>query len=110
MNFQTIEKLTRVLSLLGMLTFKDLYGKLYFSRTAGPHVTVNGRDCVNLATFNFLGLLGDPAIKVFLFDCVPSVTSIFILKEAAAKSIGKYGVGSCGPRGFYGTVGMFSSD
>lgn len=27
------------------------------------------------------------------------------MQEVAAKSIGKYGVGSCGPRGFYGTVG-----
>ena len=29
-----------------------------------------------------------------------------VYKDVAAKSIGKYGVGSCGPRGFYGTVGM----
>ena len=28
-----------------------------------------------------------------------------ILKESAIKSIQKYGVGSCGPRGFYGTIG-----
>ena len=27
------------------------------------------------------------------------------LKETAIKSIQKYGVGSCGPRGFYGTIG-----
>ena len=26
-------------------------------------------------------------------------------QESAADSIRKYGVGSCGPRGFYGTVG-----
>jgi hypothetical protein len=35
---------------------------------------------------------------------------MFQLQEAAVKSLRKYGVGSCGPRGFYGTVGKkFSS-
>lgn len=57
------------------------------SGTAGSHITVDGRECINLATFNFLGLLENSSVK-----------------EVAAKSIGKYGVGSCGPRGFYGTV------
>ena len=54
----------------------------------GVHVVVNGRDCLNLATFNFLGFIGNSEVK-----------------EAAANTIRKYGVGSCGPRGFYGTVG-----
>lgn len=53
---------------------------------AGLHVTVNGKRCLNLATFNFLGLLGEQGIT-----------------SKAAESIQKYGVGSCGPRGFYGT-------
>jgi len=57
--------------------------------TAGPRITLNGKECINLATFNFLGLLGNQAVK-----------------ESAANSIRKYGVGSCGPRGFYGTVGV----
>ena len=30
-------------------------------------------------------------------------------QETAIKSIQKYGVGSCGPRGFYGTIGKFNS-
>ena len=29
----------------------------------------------------------------------------FVLQEASIKSLRKYGVGSCGPRGFYGTIG-----
>jgi len=41
----------------------------------------------NFATFNFLGLVGDRAII-----------------ESCKKTILKYGVGSCGPRGFYGTI------
>lgn len=32
----------------------------------------------------------------------------FSTKAAALASLKKYGVGTCGPRGFYGTFGMFS--
>lgn len=49
---------------------------------------VNGRDCLNLATHNYLGLVEDKGME-----------------ESAVECIKKYGVGSCGPRGFYGTVG-----
>lgn len=28
-----------------------------------------------------------------------------LMEEVAIKGLRKYGVGSCGPRGFYGTVG-----
>jgi serine palmitoyltransferase len=51
-------------------------------------MTINGKKCLNYATHNYLGLLEDDTIQ-----------------EAAIKSMRKYGVGSCGPRGFYGTVG-----
>ncbi len=27
-----------------------------------------------------------------------------VLQEECAATVGKYGVGSCGPRGFYGTI------
>lgn len=53
----------------------------------GKRVTVDGSDCLNLATQNYLGLLEDEQIL-----------------EDACKSLRKYGVGSCGPRGFYGTM------
>lgn len=33
------------------------------SSVAGPHITVNGTSCLNLGTFNFLGLLGNQTIK-----------------------------------------------
>ena len=33
-------------------------------RTVGVHITVNGKECINLATYNFLGFLGNTAIKV----------------------------------------------
>lgn len=50
-------------------------------------VTVNGKECLNLATFNFLNFIGNQSHH-----------------DRAIKAIRKYGVGSCGPRGFYGTV------
>lgn len=57
------------------------------SGRVGKRVTVNGVNCLNLASHNYLGLLENPEIT-----------------ENAIKSLRKYGVGSCGPRGFYGTV------
>lgn len=63
------------------LTSRVVAGRL------GKFVTVNGRRCVNMATHNYLGMVENPEIE-----------------EAAIKSLRKYGVGSCGPRGFYGTV------
>ena len=47
-----------------------------------------GVEALNLVSFNFLGLAGHPEVKA-----------------ACAAAIRKYGVGSCGPRGFYGTIG-----
>eukprot|EP00049_Salpingoeca_infusionum_P001465 m.48491 g.48491 ORF g.48491 m.48491 type:complete len:508 (-) comp11045_c0_seq1:343-1866(-) len=65
------------------------------ARTTGPvlqgvvgtHAQVAGKNVINMASFNFLGLVGDSRVE-----------------EAAVKSVRKYGVGSCGPRGFYGTI------
>uniref|UniRef100_A0A0C9S9D0 serine C-palmitoyltransferase n=1 Tax=Wollemia nobilis TaxID=56998 RepID=A0A0C9S9D0_9CONI len=54
---------------------------------AGPRTIVSGREVINLASANYLGLIGDRRI---IEKC-----------DAALK---KYGVGSCGPRGFYGTI------
>eukprot|EP00069_Balaena_mysticetus_P011818 bmy_21482T0 len=50
------------------------------------NIVVNGKEGINFASFNFLGLLDNPR-----------------LKAAALASLKKYGVGTCGPRGFYGT-------
>lgn len=56
--------------------------------TAGPVVQLeNGKSLVNLATFNFMGLVGNSKMNA--------------VAEATTR---KYGVGSCGPRGFYGTI------
>ena len=62
---------------------------LFFASRLGKHVTIDDRKCLNLATHNYLGLSEDRSL-------------------AALKALRKYGVGSCGPRGFYGTAGMFS--
>lgn len=54
---------------------------------ASTLVTIGGVECVNLATFNFLGLVGDAKMET-----------------QAIATARKYGIGSCGPRGFYGTI------
>ena len=60
---------------------KIVYGKM------GKIINIEGKECLNMATHNYLGLIEDESIQ-----------------EKAIESIRKYGVGSCGPRGFYGTV------
>lgn len=55
-----------------------------------PKLTWNGKTVVNLASFNFTGLAGNEQIK-----------------QSAIETLRKYGLGSCGPPGFYGTLGMF---
>lgn len=57
--------------------------------TPGTHIKLQGfaKPLVNLATFDFLGMGSRPE-----------------LKEVAVKALTKYGCGSCGPRGFYGTI------
>ncbi|EFJ35907.1 hypothetical protein SELMODRAFT_230105 [Selaginella moellendorffii] len=54
---------------------------------AGPTVQINGRKVINLSTANYLGFVGDERIK-----------------ESCNATLLKYGVGACGPRGFYGTI------
>lgn len=53
----------------------------------GKRITVNKVDCLNFATHNYLGLVENQ-------ECL----------DSALSAVGKYGVGSCGPRGFFGTV------
>lgn len=54
---------------------------------AGPHAIINGKEVVNFASANYLGLIGNEK-----------------LHESCTSALEKYGVGSCGPRGFYGTI------
>ncbi|CAL8133505.1 unnamed protein product [Orchesella dallaii] len=53
----------------------------------GKIVEIDGQKYLNVATHNYLGLLDSKE-----------------LDDAAEQCIRRYGVGSCGPRGFYGTV------
>ena len=48
----------------------------------------SGKTVINLASYNFTGLAGNEEIKA-----------------AAVDTLRKYGLGSCGPPGFYGTQG-----
>ncbi|GAB4852540.1 serine palmitoyltransferase component [Ancistrocladus abbreviatus] len=54
---------------------------------AGPHSKINGKEVVNFASANYLGLIGHEK-----------------LLDSCTSALEKYGVGSCGPRGFYGTI------
>lgn len=57
-----------------------------------PKLLNTGKTAINLASFNFTGLSGNEEIK-----------------ERAVDILRKYGLGSCGPPGFYGTLGAFST-
>lgn len=52
-----------------------------------PKLVGTGKQVLNLASFNFTGLAGNETIK-----------------QRAIETLRKYGVGSCGPPGFYGTA------
>lgn len=54
---------------------------------AEKYLNINKNSCLNLATHNYLNFVGNK-----------------IIEKSAIETIHKYGVGSCGPRGFYGTV------
>ena len=53
---------------------------------------LSGKTVINLASYNFAGLAGNETIK-----------------ERAIDIVRKYGLGSCGPPGFYGTQGEYLS-
>nr|XP_002132110.1 serine palmitoyltransferase 1 isoform X1 [Ciona intestinalis] len=52
----------------------------------GKEIVVDGYKCKNFASLNFLGFVENERIS-----------------KAATECVSKYGVGSCGPRGFYGS-------
>merc|ERR1712142_440179 len=51
----------------------------------GKYIIINETPCLNLATLNFLGMIGTPEIEEVAIDTIP-----------------KYSVGTCGPRNFLG--------
>ncbi len=75
------------------------------------YVCIDGVKSLNVASFNFLNMVGNEQINVnfkILFSNIEHMICLtnlnFKLKESAVKTVQKYGVGSCGPRGFYGTI------
>ncbi|XP_050530427.1 serine palmitoyltransferase 1 [Daktulosphaira vitifoliae] len=53
----------------------------------GKNVVLKGKSCINFATHNYYDFNNDKGIEKVIIDTVH-----------------KYGVGSCGPRAFYGTI------
>lgn len=74
-------------SLIPSLNEEMLYEPPVLESAAGPHTIVNGKDVVNFSSANYLGLVGHQK-----------------LLDSCTSALEKYGVGSCGPRGFYGTI------
>ncbi|KAK9110829.1 hypothetical protein Sjap_018889 [Stephania japonica] len=73
--------------LIPPITEDMIYEPPVLESAAGPHVVINDKDIVNFASANYLGLIGHKK-----------------LMESCTAALEKYGVGSCGPRGFYGTI------
>ncbi|KAH7556951.1 hypothetical protein JRO89_XS11G0016200 [Xanthoceras sorbifolium] len=74
-------------SLIPAITEDMKYEPPVLESAAGPHTIINGKEVVNFASANYLGLIGHEK-----------------LLESCTSALEKYGVGSCGPRGFYGTI------
>ena len=62
--------------------------KLILGFQVGLRVNVDKKESLNLASHNYLNLSARPELEKASLDCLHH-----------------YGVGSCGPRGFYGTTG-----
>jgi serine palmitoyltransferase len=57
---------------------------------ASDRVVINGQTCINFATHNYYNFFDNKSIE-----------------NRVIEAVNKYGVGSCGPRGFYGTFGKY---
>lgn len=57
---------------------------------ATKYILIGSKKCLNLATHNYLGFIGNEEIE-----------------KQTTNALYKYGVGSSGPRGFYGTMGRY---
>ncbi|KAG9510532.1 Serine palmitoyltransferase 1, partial [Fragariocoptes setiger] len=51
------------------------------------NIVINGKSCLNFACHDYLGFANSKKVEI-----------------EAIRALRKYGVGSCGPRGFYGTI------
>ncbi|KAB2060221.1 hypothetical protein E1A91_A10G002400v1 [Gossypium mustelinum] len=74
-------------SLIPPITQEMLSEPPVLESAAGPHTIIDGKEVVNFASANYLGFVGHDK-----------------LLESCTSALEKYGVGSCGPRGFYGTI------
>ncbi|KAJ6418640.1 hypothetical protein OIU84_001914 [Salix udensis] len=74
-------------SLIPPITDEMRYEPPVLESASKPHTIINGKDVVNFASANYLGLTGHEKQL-----------------DSSTSAMEKYGVGSCGPRGFYGTI------
>jgi len=96
----------------------------------GTHVSIGGQDKINLSSYNFLGLVGDSTLEQAAIKAVQQYgtqaakqasSSPLLCRSSRLRCVAEcagplhcvgcsclercgIGVGSCGPRGFYGTI------
>jgi serine palmitoyltransferase len=73
-----------------------------------PKLASTGKQVLNLASYNFTGLTGNGTIKERAIENIMYETSYLQRHDFLWVILWKYGVGSCGPLGFYGTIGASS--
>lgn len=61
---------------------------LFILNQVHKYVMINSQSCINFATHNYYNFQDDKDIENFVINAVNT-----------------YGIGSCGPRAFYGTFG-----
>jgi 7-keto-8-aminopelargonate synthetase-like enzyme len=65
----------------------------------------DGKLLSDFASFNFLGLAACETIRVILCDFFFFSEVLILEQRKVAENLSRYGVGACGPPGFYGTIG-----
>ena len=65
------------------------------------------RFVLNVRFFYTISILSTFCVYRFCFIIIPCNFLFLILQAEAIRTLKKYGVGSCGPRGFYGTMGKY---
>ena len=84
-NFQPEPLAPNTLSEEAEMVLKDIV--VIESAPSSTNVSVKGKSVINFASADFLDFGSSEAVR-----------------DATERALNKYGVGSCGPRGFYGTI------
>ena len=70
--------------------------------TTDTHVIIDGKSILDFTRANFLGMLANQKVKVVWKEWIFLLTKK--IKDTAVAAVQRYGTGTCGPRGFSGTI------